>query len=169
MDKKTGIEVVGAIGVIASLIFVGVQVRQSAEATRAATVLQLKENWSQFNLTMLENPEIVDALDNVLDDGFENAERRSQLIVEAWWRTMLHNWSNAYYQYRIGTLDPEQWQALLRDIECEARYSRDGGPRPPLWDVWDINSYMFDDSFRTLIDSVRVASSDGSFSCRSGR
>ena len=75
MDKKTAIEAVGAIGVIASLVFVGVQVRQSAEATRGATVLQLKENWSQFNLTLLENPEIVDALDDVLDAGFEEADR----------------------------------------------------------------------------------------------
>jgi len=30
LEKKTGIEVVGVVGVIASLLFVGVQVQQSA-------------------------------------------------------------------------------------------------------------------------------------------
>ena len=151
------------------LAFVGWEIRQNTVATRTATVLQLKENWSQFNLTMMQNPEMVDALDLVLDEGFENVDRRSHFTVEAWWRTIMHNWSNAYFQYRMGTLDHEQWQSVLRDMDFEANYRPVEGSSPPVWYVWDRNSYGFDDSFRTLMDSVRAANSDESTSSRSSR
>ena len=42
------------------MVFVGLQVRQSAEATKAATVLQLKDGWAQLNMTQMENPEILE-------------------------------------------------------------------------------------------------------------
>ena len=164
MEKKTGIEVVGVVGVIASLLFVGVQVQQSAEATRGATVLQLKENWVQLNLTMMQNPEIRDALQLVLDEGFENLDLQTQLIVNAWYRTIMHNWSNAYFQYRIGTLDDEQWQANVRDMAYES-----SNYTSVVWGVWDQNSYFFDDSFQTLMDSLRAANIDDSTSSRSSR
>lgn len=153
LDRKVIVEVVSALGVIASLVFVGLQVRQSAEATRAATVLQLKQDWAQLNLTQMENPQIIDALISVRELGFDNADPRSQLVVAAWWRTMMHNWSNAYFQYRIGTLDDEQWEALLRDMEGESRDNI-------VWDVWDPWNHIYDEPFRVLMDSLRGANFD---------
>ena len=44
-------EVIGAVAIVVSLIFVGFEVRQGAEAQRAATVLQLKKDWVLLNLT----------------------------------------------------------------------------------------------------------------------
>lgn len=153
LDRKVAVEVVGALGVIASLVFVGLQVRQSAEATRAATVLQLKQDWGQLNLTQMANPEIIDALISVRELGFDNADPRSRLVIAAWWRTMMHNWSNAYFQYRIGTLPEEQWEALLRDMEGEARDN-------VVWAVWDDWNHIYDQPFRVLMDSLRAANVD---------
>ena len=150
MSGKAVRETLGFIGVIASMVFVGLEIRQNAEATRAATVLQLKDGWAELNLTMMQNPEMADALQLVLAEGFEDVDPQSQLIVGAWWRTLMHNWSNAYFQYRIGTLDDEQWQALIREMEYESS-------GPIVWAVWDRNRYIFDDSFRTLMDSLRAA------------
>ena len=117
MDRKTVIEVVGVLGVMGSLLFVGAEVRQSAEATRAATVLQLKQNWIQLNLTYLEVPELAVAFPKMDSVGYANVDVRSRFLVTSSYRVILQNWSNAYYQKRIGTLDDEQWQPFLRDIE----------------------------------------------------
>jgi hypothetical protein len=152
-DRKLILEFVGAAGVIASLVFVGAQVRQSAEATRAATVLQLKDGWAQLNLTMMESPEIIDALILVVNQGLDDVDPRSKLVVEAWFRTLLHNWSNAYFQHRIGTLDDEQWAALMSDMEIEGRYRI-------VWDVWDGWRHIFDEPFQVLMDSLRTANFD---------
>ena len=70
-------------------------------------------------------------------------------------RAIMHNWSNAYFQYRIGTLDHEQWLPLLRDMEAESA-------RPFVWDIWDGWGYSFDDPFRSLMDSLKAANFDPS-------
>ncbi len=160
MEKKTAVEVAGVVGVIASLLFVGVQVRQSAQATRAATVLQLKENWLQLNLMQIENPEVIHAaFQQVKTVGYANADSVSVLVVQATNRVLMHNWSNSYYQYRLGTLDDEQWRPLLRDMEADSR-------RPVtaeiLWQVWDELGYIYDDPFRSLMDSLKAANFDAS-------
>ena len=148
MDKKAAFEMVGALGVIASLVFVGVQVRQSAEETRAATVLQLKVGWVQVNLAQVENPESIRALGRVLEVGYTNVDADSRILVDALYRTIAHNWSNAYFQYRIGTLDDEQWRGLTRDMEHESR-------RQFIWDFWDVWGYVYDDAFQAYMDSLR--------------
>ena len=153
VDKRTMVEVVAALGVVASLVFVGVEIRQNAEATRAATVLQLKADWVQLNLTQAENPELFEATELVNTVGFENADPRSQFQAIAVYRAIIHNWSNAYYQYRIGTLEDEQWLPLLRDMEFESGNEH-------LWLMWDRWDHVFDDPFRTLMDSLKVANFD---------
>ncbi len=153
MDRKTVIEVVGVLGVMGSLLFVGAEVRQSAEATRAATVLQLKQNWIQLNLTYLEVPELAVAFPKMDSVGYANVDVRSRFLVTSSYRVILQNWSNAYYQKRIGTLDDEQWLPFLRDIEYESR-------RAKLWDIWDGQKYGFDDPFRSLMDSLKAVNFD---------
>ena len=143
------IEAVGAAGVIASLLFVGVQVKQSAEAVRAATVLDLKENWAQLNLTYLEVPEMTDAYLLVAEVGYANADPRSQFLFASAYRAIMHNWSNAYYQYRLGTLDDEQWRPVLRDMVSDSRTAN-------VQAVWDDWAHIFDDPFRSLMDSLRA-------------
>ena len=150
MEKRTAVEVANALGVVASLLFVGVQIRQSAEATRAATVLQVKDGWLQFNLVQLENPEVVRALVRADDQGYQNIDQDSQWLVGSFLRAPAHIWSNSYYQYRIGTLDEEQWRPTARDIESESR-------RGTIWHVWDNWNHIYDDAFRAYMDSVRIA------------
>ena len=155
MRRKDVLDVVSAAGVIASLIFVGLEVRQNSEATQAATVLQLKQGWSELNHIMMQNPAMMDALVLVVERGYANVDANTQMVVAGWWRTLLHNWSNAYFQYRAGTLSEEQWAALLRDMETEARYS-------VVWEVWQDWSHIYDEPFQVLLDSMKAENFDPS-------
>ena len=49
-------ELVGLFGVVASLIFVGLEVRQSAAATRAATAQEVTSAFRDLNLAMATVP-----------------------------------------------------------------------------------------------------------------
>ena len=146
MDKKTMVEALGTIGVIASLIFVGVQVQQGAAATRSATVLQLKDAWVQLNLATATSLELSRAFETVEKDGWE-ADRHARELVSGFYRTLLHNWSNAYYQYRNGTLEEAQWLPHLREAKSTAN-------NPNMRKVWSDWNHVFDDQFRKLIDDV---------------
>ena len=45
-------EVIGAIGVVASLLYVGVQIRQNSETTKAATIAQVLDQSASISLVM---------------------------------------------------------------------------------------------------------------------
>jgi len=67
--------------------------------------------------------------------------------VTAFERALLHNWSNAYYQYRNGTLEEEQWLPHLREIQHNAKNQI----LKRVWSEWD---YAFDDEFRKLMNET---------------
>jgi hypothetical protein len=141
------ITILANLGVIASLIFVGVQVRQEAAATRSATVLQLKDSWVQLNLVSATSVELADAFHSVGEQGWNGASYRDRAFLEGFYRTLFHNWSNAYYQYQNGTLDETQWEAYLREAGWNAE-------NPVVRQIWSEWGQVYDDSFRSLMDDL---------------
>ena len=146
LDKKSLAETVGLFAVVASLVFVGMEVRQAAIETRSSTVLQLKDSWVQFNLAMMENQDLFDSRQVVIADG-RDSNPKATFIVDAWLRALFHNWSNAYFHYKNGTLDEVQWMAHARDAEggVQERYVIE------FWAEW---RHVFDDDFAKYIDNA---------------
>jgi len=153
IDLGQTIAIFANVGVIASLIFVGVQVQQGATATRSATVLQLKDSWVQLNLAAATSVELAEAFRSVETQGWNDADYIARNLVASFYRALLHNWSNAYYQYQNGTLDEEQWAPHLR----EAKASVKNAAMRELWSEW---GYVYADSFRNLMDDL-IAQSAG--------
>lgn len=146
MDKKFVLEVVGLSALVASLIFVGMEVRQAAVETRSSTVQELKHDWVDFNLAVATSPELADAWLLVWEQG-RGVDARADRLFDGWARALLHAWSNAYYQYTHGILDDVQWRAYLRDIEDSGRYT-------VMHDFWRDWKHVYDDSFVEYIDQV---------------
>lgn len=139
------------LGVVASLIFVGLQVRQEVVATRSATVLQLKDAWVQLNLASATSVPLADAFHAVETQGWKDADYRSRSLVTGFFRTLFHNWSNAYFQYNNGTLDESQWAPHWREIAGSVS-------DPVARQVWSEWSHIYDDSFRELLEGLIVES-----------
>jgi hypothetical protein len=70
MEKKW-IEITGLVSIVASLIFVGIQIKQTNEATRSATILQLKDSWVQLNLASATSIELSEAFHDVSVNGWD--------------------------------------------------------------------------------------------------
>ncbi len=149
------IAILANVGVIASLIFVGLQVQQEVVATRSATVLQLKDSWVQLNLASATSVELADAFQVIETQGWKDADYRSKSLVTGFFRTLYHNWSNAYYQYNSGTLDQSQWAPHLREVVRNAN-------NPVARQIWSDWNHVYDDSFRKLMDDL-IAESDLEF------
>lgn len=146
LNKRSAVELVGVAAVVASLIFVGVQIQQGAAATRSATVLQPKDSWAQLNLALATSPELADAFDLVEAQGWD-ANPQASRLVGSFYRTLFHNWSNAYYQFLNGTLEEAQWLPHLRDAEVASS-------SPITRRVWSDWKHVYDDPFRELMDSL---------------
>ena len=145
-DKRSVVELLGLVAIVASLIFVGMEVRQAAVETRSSIVLQLKDSWVEFNLAILDNQGLFDAIQIVTAEGRE-ANQKAKFTVDAWLRALFHNWSNAYFHYRNGTLDKAQWMANVRDAEngAQEQYVRE------FWTEW---RHVYDDDFAAFVDDT---------------
>jgi hypothetical protein len=102
-------ELLGATGVIASLIYLATQIRQSREQTRSATYQQMHDQISQRVTWASQSPEIEQAVRLGIAD-FEQLSEEDAFRFLLWAGGVVMACENAYYQYRMGMLDEDRWQ-----------------------------------------------------------
>ncbi len=110
-------EFLGGIAVVMSLIFVGIQVRQSTEASRAATRQAVADSMVMATNAVIEPVTLNEAMAD-LESGatIESLPltQRHQLRLYASMYTRIID--NAFYQYQRGMLEAEQWESLRNGL-----------------------------------------------------
>jgi hypothetical protein len=127
-NLKDMVEVVGITAVVASLIFVGMEIRQSQKIAVA----------SQYQSRIGFNLQFFDAFDEqdfpVIGDRFKRRVNESSLPAESkreflqiesaslgrsatQVRRILFIFDNNHYQYRAGFVDEESWQSIRRRMK----------------------------------------------------
>ena len=112
-------ELLGAIGVIASLVYLATQIRQSREqmsqntqALRAGTYQQFRheiyEAWHRY----MQSPDYVEIIQTGMSDLHQLNERQA-FQFNFWINGIISGYDNAYYQYRMGLLDQDRWEREL--------------------------------------------------------
>ena len=110
-------ELAGVFGVVASLVFVGLEIRQGAKATRTATVQEIVDGWREINIWLATDQSWAEA-----DLAFDEAEDPSQLgyvvgrTLQAGWRTIFHQWMVGHYHFSQGTLQEELWSGFVAEM-----------------------------------------------------
>ena len=108
-------QIFAAAGVMVSLIFVGLQIRQNTRATKATaafeatnSVASLNEQiWANYSDDrMLEGLETFDPAKRWED--FPRGVQHRMIIFN---RALFQKYEGAYYLYRYGGLDEELWEA----------------------------------------------------------
>ena len=61
-------EVIGLVGIVGSLVFVGLEVRQNSVATRASTNAAVADAFLELNLVLASSPELARAMVASVDD-----------------------------------------------------------------------------------------------------
>jgi hypothetical protein len=105
---RNRIETLGIVGVIASLIFVGLEIRQNTTATKAAAIQEMTAS----NLVHMDgiagNSQLVDVLSRGTADieSLTDAER-SQFLLTI--NAGLMNTHGLFRQWELGVLPDEDW------------------------------------------------------------
>ncbi len=105
-------EFVGAIGVIASLVYLAVQIRQNTRAVRSNTSQAITDARVEFLKSITDDAEVAKIFRSGLLDreSLEGDERlRFDLLMGRFTATM----ENYYYQHCQGTMDTDQWTRVL--------------------------------------------------------
>ncbi len=116
-------ELLGAVGVIASLVYLATQIRQSREqmhqntrALRAAAYQQLLTDSLQVGVNQTLS---VPGLDRVVRLGmadFGQLDEDERFRFSLWISAVMQTHDNAHYQYRMEMMDEARWQTPLRDL-----------------------------------------------------
>ena len=115
-------ELLGAIGVIASLVYLATQIRQSREQmdrnTRAMQAGSYQQWDDSLQATLMEGVTIP-ALDDVARTGlnsFGQLNEADTFRFNFWMGSVMRRYDSAYYQHRTGMLDEGRWQLLEADL-----------------------------------------------------
>jgi hypothetical protein len=116
-------ELLGAIGVIASLIYLATQIRQSREQMSQNTRALQAGAYQQFEESVYRkviDDMTVPGLERIIRLGTAGMEQLSEEDMWRWsyWIFMrMRAFDNSHYQFRIGMQDEDRWQISRRDLE----------------------------------------------------
>jgi hypothetical protein len=139
-------EILGAAGVIVSLIFVGWQIRANTKAARLRMHEQVTQTYMSFLGSILVDPGAFAA-------GIKSEERDLADLNDAqkafFFATMLgffKHFEMMYAQYSQGVMDEETWNAWSTHIRMEFHQ-----PGAQTW--WSLRKDAFTPAFREYLDA----------------
>lgn len=154
------IQIAGIFALVASLIFVGIEVRQNSIATRSATNAAVKDGFRELNQVIASSPELARATFANAENS-ANAPPEDQFQMLGLWRALFHIWSNVHRQHLNGTLDPALYDAVVQEVSTYSGSGRgadtvdDGGRRgrQMQW-AWESEQFIFNLEFQMFIDGI---------------
>jgi hypothetical protein len=139
-------ELVGAIGVVISLVYLARQMIQNTTSVRAASFNSMVQNsirllehafrdseFAAFLARAEENPDALSTEERVRWDSYMTAVYR--------------HFGNLVYAYRVGTLDQEMWEAYRATLKDHLR--------APSWAAWyRAHQHLFSTSLTELVEQT---------------
>jgi hypothetical protein len=138
-------ELLAAIGVIASLLYVATQIAQSTNAMRAAAHQAAITSLRDLNKNLLSHNLVEVFRTGVEDWDALNESEKARFAVLT--MDMLRTFESVHNQYLMGMLDEGVWQGWQRFISdyCTA---------PGIQRYWDLRRDTFSPEFRELVESL---------------
>lgn len=111
-------ELIGAVGVIASLFYLALQIRRNSSALEAATNQAISDSAANRLVAVAQSPDLAEAFAKAVFSRDE-LSKRERVQVEFFFRATFRGIANAYLQHRQGLISQESWraqEALLRNF-----------------------------------------------------
>ena len=141
------IQIIGIIAVVLSLIFVGMQMRQTQDIAIATLYQMRSDSARELGAIMINNPDLMTFYRTIYADGIESLDPDDVQLLVFTTETMLGHFENSHHLYQLGFLSKEQWEADLRQIRQIV-----GPVREHIWT--DRRRDTFRDSFAEEIDAI---------------
>jgi hypothetical protein len=148
-------ELLGAAGVIASLVYLATQIRHSQEqmaqntqALRASAYQEVVNQRDSAMLPLMQDGELAElcarGTEN-LGDLSDDEKRR----FGVWIFTAMSSSDNIYYQYRLGFVEEERWQTQLARLKALL-----SGPGVRVWWATSGSSALLSTRFIALVEEI---------------
>jgi hypothetical protein len=144
-------QLVAAVGVIASLFYLGAQIRQNTKSQRSVVVDSLTSSLIALLGPQSYDPNLMRSFAAAVDDWHGATEEDRTRAVATLFITF-KLFENAWFQQRQGTLEREQWEGW--DLHMRVYYHR---PGVQVW--WPDRRGMFAAGFRKYIEATKPVTS----------
>ena len=137
-------QVIGAIAVVISLIYVALQIRQNTNAVRSATAQTVHEHFAKWYHLVAADDELAKIVANGLRD-YESLSEQERVRFVAAFMAFLSYSQNAFLKWHEGLLASPLWlgwELVIMNLVCAP-----GGKA-----FWKDRAYMFGDEFRRYIE-----------------
>ena len=101
-------QIVGALAVVISLIYLAREVRSSAHATRVASMHSLSDKFNRWSQQLAEQPHLSELYYRGIHD-FESLEGAELVRFSVIMHPLFRNYEDAYYAKLEGHLDARVW------------------------------------------------------------
>jgi len=128
----------GGIGVVVTLVYLSIQVRQNTREVRAASLDAVAASHMEFQRSVWGDAQINRVwFDGMFGADLPEPEGRQFLFMVI---TCARHWERAFHQSRGGHLDSTSWSGIHRELAGVFSY-------PGTVQYWKRVQYMFPDDF----------------------
>ena len=111
-------EVVSAVAVVISLLYVAYEVRQNTSAVRSTAYQSIHDAEDLFWQSISVDQELSALWDAGLRDGIQALQPAEQSQFAIATRRLIYLYQNVHYQRRKGVVDDELWSAWLASFRA---------------------------------------------------
>ena len=109
-------EVLGAIGVIVSLLYVATQVRRNTRSIRASAYQALCDASARFTVTLGSDPQVAATFHKGLA-GVEELSPNEAAQFQWLFHTAIRQIENGHFQFGNGTMEAENWRGWQESLQ----------------------------------------------------
>ena len=147
IDKAASLaEIISAIALIISLLYVASEVKQNTKATKSTTYQAIHDAEDQYWSSLSGNKELSIIWNKGLKNGMSslNTDEQTQFTISI--RRLIYMFQNVHYQKRKDAVDDELWDAWVASLD-------EFLSEPGFQDVVQITKPHLSSYFNNLIES----------------
>jgi len=110
IDLGQSIGILANLGVIAGIIFLGIEINQANQAARSQARTDIATSIAEFNMSLADSPELAELFLRGLPNP-ASLTALERLRVTSYMSALLRLWENSHYQYRNGLFDEVEFFA----------------------------------------------------------
>ena len=139
-------EIVGALAVVVSLVYLGVQIRAQNRESSMLAMHQISQGFRE-SIGEFANLESADIYVRGNED-YDSLSDTERFVLIAGLQRILRVWEEAYHQYQEGRLSDKIWKVM--HAQYSALMSSESFSR-----VWKLRRDYYDPEFRCYVDGIK--------------
>ena len=141
-------EIVGALGVVATLGYLAIQIRQNSAVVRASTRQAISTTQSEIGYRLTQDAELRSAA--LQFTNIESTVPETELAAHFYLRGLLRTYENQYHQYVDGTFDESIWTGYRNSMAQNFE-------SPAFRGFWETHRRLYSLEFAAFVESDLLA------------